>query len=235
MSAGIAIGFDLGETLLTYADTPLSWASLYRPALERSAVACHAQPDEAGFARAAAILALYNTRLHPRTAEIGASEIFTEILESWSLSTAKHLSAAIAAFFGFFQQRLVSYPESSTVLAELRAASFRLGVLTDVPYGMPKEFVLRDLRSGGLETAIDVLLTSCEVGWRKPAAQGFQALAKKLGTTTDRLWFVGNEEKDIAGSLAAGATAVLIDRENRQPCWGQTHTIHDLREIRALL
>ena len=30
-----AVGFDLGETLLTYADTPLNWAALYSAALAK--------------------------------------------------------------------------------------------------------------------------------------------------------------------------------------------------------
>ncbi len=230
-----AIGFDLGETILTYADTPLSWASLYRPALERVAKTCHASPDEAAFSRAEKILATHNTRLHPRTREIGAERIFTEILMAWALPPTPYLPSTLAEFFGFFQQRLVSYPESAPALAALRATGYRLGVLTDVPYGMPRAFVERDLHNGGLGAAIDVLLTSVEVGWRKPATPGFHALATALGVEASDLWYIGNEEKDIAGALAAGATAVLIDRENRQPSWGQSHTIRDLRDLEQLL
>lgn len=230
-----AIGFDLGETLLTYADTPLSWASLYRPALECVAEACQASPDEAAFSRAEKILAARNTRLHPRTKETSAEKIFAEILTAWAIPTTPQLPATLAEFFGFFQQRLVSYPESATTLAALRAAGYRLGVLTDVPYGMPRTFVERDLSNGGLGSAVDVLLTSVEVGWRKPAIPGFHALATALGVAASELWYVGNEEKDIAGAITAGATAVLIDRENRHPRWGQAHTIHDLRELDAII
>lgn len=145
------------------------------------------------------------------------------------------LSAALAAFFTFFQQRLVAYPESAAVLTALRAQGVPLGALTDVPYGMPRAFVENDLRLSGLAPLLDVVLTSVDVGERKPTPTGFHTLAAALHTPVTTLWYVGNEEKDIVGARAAGATAVLIDRENHQPRWGQAHTIRNLRELPALV
>ncbi len=232
----LAVGFDLGETLLTYADTPLSWARLYTPALTRVATACDAQPGAEGYARAEAILARHNTRLHPRTVEIGAEQIFTDILTTWAVpAVEQQLPAALAAFFTFFQQRLIAYPESAAVLTMLRAKDVTLGALTDVPYGMPRTFVENDLRLSGLAPFLDAVLTSVDVGERKPATTGFHALAAALKVPITALWYIGNEEKDIVGARAAGATAVLIDRENRQPRWGQAHTLRDLRELLAIL
>jgi putative hydrolase of the HAD superfamily len=34
------VGFDLGETLIFYRDTPLNWAALYPEALRAAAEAC---------------------------------------------------------------------------------------------------------------------------------------------------------------------------------------------------
>ena len=230
-----AVGFDLGETLFTYAATPLNWASLYRSALTRVADECGQSPDATAFECAEQILSRHNTRLHPRTAEVTAEAIFQAILKCWNVNDGDRLHPAIAAFFRFFQHRLVAYPESADTLISLKKAGFRLGALTDVPYGMPRAFVERDLRAVNLEPQLDVLLTSVDVGFRKPAAIGFRLLARNLGVADDDLWFVGNEEKDIAGSLAAGATAVLIDRENLRPQWGQHHTIRTLSELGVLL
>lgn len=231
-----ANGFDLGETLLTYADTPLSWAALYAPALARVAASCHAQPDAAAHAQAEAILARHNTRLHPRTIEIGAEQIFTEILTAWTVpQKERQLPAALTAFFTFFQQRLTAYPESAVVLTTLRAKGVPLGALSDVPYGMPRTFVENDLRLSGLAPLLDVVLTSVDVGERKPSPTGFHALATALNVPIAALWYVGNEEKDIVGARVAGATAVLIDRENRQPRWGQAHTLRDLCELVEIL
>lgn len=233
MSPIAAIGFDLGETLLTYADTPPSWSTLYAAALTQVAMRCEAAPDPAAKMAAAKILTRYNTRLHPRSEEISAEIIFGEILETWSLPRGRHLQPAIEAFFGFFQQRLQTYPETLEVLGKLRGQGIRIGVLTDVPYGMPRDFVQRDLAAARVENLIDRWLTSVQVGWRKPEPAGFHALARALEIAPPDLWYVGNEEKDIVGARNAGCIAVLVDREDRRPNWGQRHTIRDLREVLA--
>jgi putative hydrolase of the HAD superfamily len=227
-----AVGFDLGETLLTYADTPLSWASLYPDALARVATATAVELNDERYAFAAAILAQYNTRLNPRRNEVPAEAIFLEILRAWEIAPTRRLvNGAISAFFDFFQQRMQPYPEAAEVLSTLRSRDLRVGVLTDVPYGMPLSFVERDLTGAKLASLVDVLLTSVEVGRRKPDPAAFQALARKLDVAPHELWYVGNEEKDIAGALAAGATAVLVDRAGAAPSWGQHHTVRDLREL----
>lgn len=232
----LAIGFDLGETLFTYAGTPLSWAPLYRSALTATAAACALQPDVDAYTRAEIILTRHNTRQHPRTIEIGAERIFTEILGTWDApDIERFLPTALTAFFAFFQQRLIAYPESVATLTTLRAMGVKLGALTDVPYGMPRVFVENDLRASGLNALLNVLLTSVEVGERKPAPTGFHVLAAALHVPTTALWYIGNEEKDIVGARGSRAIAVLIDRENRQPSWGQTHTIRNLQELPRLV
>jgi putative hydrolase of the HAD superfamily len=234
MRATTAIGFDRGDTLLTYTNTPLNWAALYPAALGSVARRLKAAPTPAQLNDAGHILARYNTRLHPRTREIAAGEIFREVLAAWRLPP-NPAHAALEAFFGFFQQRMTPYPETLSVLRDLRALGARLGVLTDVPYGMPRALVERDLAGANLTALVDELLTSVEVGWRKPEPAGFRALAAKLGVAANELWLVGNEEKDIAGALTAGARAVLVDRENRRPNWGQAHTIRRLSELPVML
>jgi putative hydrolase of the HAD superfamily len=231
-----AIGFDLGETLLTYAGTPLNWAALYPDALARVAAACGAAPAPADLDRAIQRLRQANTRLHPRAREIRAEELFAGLLADWGRpADAAETRRGLEAFFGFFQRRMQPYPDTAPALAALRARGLRLGVLTDVPYGMPREFVERDLAGAGLTACLDTLLTSGEVGWRKPDPAGFHALAARLEAAASTLWYVGNEEKDIRGALAAGLTAVLIDRDRQRPAWGQHHTVSDLRALPELV
>jgi putative hydrolase of the HAD superfamily len=227
----VVLGFDVGETLLTYSGIQPSWTDHYRDALQAVATACRFELTADSASRASDTLRRYNTRLHPRSRETAAHAIFREILSDWEMEPDPHLASALESFFGYFQQRMTSYPETLDVLTNLKRRGVRLGALTDVPYGMPREFVHGDLAGAGLGQVIDVVLTSVDVGWRKPEPIGFQELARKLGTSPDRLWFIGNEEKDIAGAIAAGATAILIDRARRNPMWGQQHTIRSLTEL----
>jgi putative hydrolase of the HAD superfamily len=230
-----AVGFDLGETLLTYADTPLNWTALYPQALAHVAQHCALPlgPDETRAAEE--ILKRYNTRLHPRTKETTAQIIFAEIVSRWPVAAADRSDEIIAAFFAFFQQRVVTYSDTVPTLTALRTQGVPVGMLTDAPYGMPRDFVQRDLAAVAIAGLLDTWLTSVDVGWRKPEPVGFRALASSLGTTVEQLCFIGNEEKDVRGALAAGAIAVLVDRERKRPDWGQHHTIRDLSELPALL
>ena len=77
------VGFDLGDTLIFYRETPLSWVSLYPEALRCVAKACQAAPVAGQFDAAAQVLARYNTRITPRTEEVTAEEILSLVLRSW--------------------------------------------------------------------------------------------------------------------------------------------------------
>lgn len=230
-----AIGFDLGDTLLAYRGVPLNWASLYDEALRAVAVRCGAVPTAEGFASARAILSRFNTRLTPRTHEVGAGEIFGLILSSWGMPQPESVAAAIEAFFAFFQQRLTAYEDTVPVLETLRRRKIPIGVLTDVPYGMPRQFVERDLRDGGISGLIDVLLTSVDAGVRKPEAAGYIVLAERLGVAPSETLYVGNESKDVIGAARAGLGPALIDRTGQKPDHGQQFTISTLHQLPDLV
>lgn len=229
------VGFDLGDTLLFYRDTPLSWVSLYPEALRSVANACQASPTPGQFDAAAQVLARYNTRIVARTHEVTAEEILSLVLRSWDRDAAADLPAAIDAFFTFFQQNMCAYPETVPVLAALRQQGIPTGILTDVPYGMSRAFVQRDLDGAGISGYFDALLTSVEVGVRKPETAGYLALASCLGVAPHELLYVGNEPKDVIGATRAGVVAVFLDRTGNGGNHGQDFTIPTLSGIQDVI
>lgn len=233
-----AVGFDFGETLIYYQGTPLSWKSLYPEALTFMARGCNYRATSACVDKASSISILeeYNTRLYPRITEVSSDVIIGKILESWGLSTAQHLGSATEHFFTFFQQQVAIYDDVLPVLEILKDRGLKTGILTDVPYGMKKEFVERDLSSVGiLSHYLDVLLTSVDVGHRKPDPIGYIHLARKLGVKLDEMIYIGNEKKDIEGANAAGMHSALIARDGELHEWGQQHSIKSLHEIIQLI
>jgi putative hydrolase of the HAD superfamily len=230
-----AVGFDLGDTLLFYRDTPMSWVALYPEALAAVARSCKAQPTAGQFERAKEILTQHNTRVVPRTREIPAETILGLILEAWELDPAKHSNTTIEAFFSFFQQRLSAYPETVSVLQTLRAQNIPTGILTDVAYGMPRAFVERDIAGAGITGLFDALLTSVEVGVRKPEPAAYLELAKRLGSDPGQMLYVGNEAKDVIGAKRAGALAVFLDRHGTGENHGQDFTISTLTNLLTIL
>ncbi|AIQ19069.1 hypothetical protein H70357_21925 [Paenibacillus sp. FSL H7-0357] len=223
-----AVGFDLGDTLIYYDNVPLNWRNLYRSALIKIAQDLNLQFSNEIIHNAEIVLSRYNTRINPREHEVNDIEIFDEILTVWGLSD-EYTNQVINTFFGFFQQRSMVYPEAITLLKELKRKDIRIGILTDVPYGMSKSLVLRDIEP--IKKYVDVLLTSVDVGYRKPRPEGFVALCKQLKVSSDQMMFVGNEEKDVTGANLTGIKSILIDKEDQNNEWNQQISIRNLNEL----
>ena len=228
------IGFDLGDTLLFYDGIPLNWAEHYPAALAAVAQACGISPNENERADAREILLRHNTRVNPRVEEVPAEEIFSLLLQVWKVDPATHLARAIESFFSFFQEQMRLFPDTLPVLRELGAQGIRIGVLTDVPYGMPLSLVQRDLKRAGICEMIDVLVTSTMAGRRKPDPAGFLELAKRLGAAPVEMLFVGNEPRDVLGANRAGLASALLDRDRTGADYGQRFSFSSLAEIDRL-
>ena len=228
----MAVVFDIGETLICYGN-PLSWAPLYRPALERADRECALGLAEGDFLSAVEVLKRYNTRICPRIREVRADDIFQEILDGWGRPDGPR-ERVKRAFFAFFKQNDPHpFPDVPGTLAELKRAGVRTATLSDVAYGEDNETALADIR--GIADYIDLPLTSRDIGWRKPDGRGLRYIAERFREDVGKLIFVGDEEKDVRCANGAGAVSVLIDRGGRRPDYGQHYTISSMDELRKIL
>lgn len=228
-----AVGFDLGDTLIYYPGVPLNWLSLYRGALVNIGRVCGVELTEPMLDDGQEVLALYNTRLHPRREEVTFRSILASLFSAWNASPEKLEDAAEAAFFDTFQRHATLYNDVLPALQDLQQRDIVAGLLTDVPYGMSSRFVARDIAP--FEDYLDIWFTSCTVEVRKPDPDGFEMLMSALGVWKDEMLYVGNEEKDIVGANRAGLYSVLIDRESTGSNYGQWKTIQSLSELPRLL
>lgn len=226
-----AVSFDIGHTLVKY-NNPLSWQALYEPALRQVLIKCGFGVNAEYIQLASAILNQYNTRINPRETEVDSDTVFREIFDSWGRSY-RWIEIAKEAFYGFFQVGAVCFDDSVPTLKALHANGIKIGVLTDVAYGMDNEFSLRDIAP--LRAYIDAIFTSVDVGYRKPHMVGFFRLLRALDVSPSQMMYVGDEEKDISGANRLGIVSVLIDRTEKHPDFGQRFTISSLTEIAALI
>lgn len=137
------------------------------------------------------------------------------------------------SFFSFFLEEASLYPEAKQVLSVLKFEGIKLGVYTNVAYGMLEPLALRDIVD--LSPVFDVVLTSVSVGYRKPNAKGYQILLHGLNAKPDEMLFVGDEENDIVGANRLGIGSVLVNRSGGSLDFGQRHTIQSLAEIPDIL
>ena len=226
-----AVSFDIGGTLVRY-NNPLNWKSLYEPALMRVSEQCGFTMSAADIKTASAVLSKYNTRENPREKEVTSGIIFTEIFDALNLPH-DNLDIAEKAFYGFFQSDAVCYDDAEDTLRFIRTCGKQTGALTDVAYGMDNKFSLRDIAA--IHHYFDIVLTSADVGFRKPHAAGFLKLLSAFDISPSEMIYIGDEHKDIEGANALGIVSVLIDRSNASPHWGQRYTIRRLADIRNLI
>jgi len=230
-----AVGFDLGDTLIFSKGIPLNWKSLYHDALSLAATACNCVISPERISNAAKILEEYNTRLNPRTVEVVSDEIIGRVLDSWGVSKSQYFDIATDSFFSFFQRQVAVYDDTVAVLRTLRQKGLKIGVLTDVPYGMKRALIQRNIDAVGISTFIDVLFTSVDVGYRKPESIGYLKLASELRVGPEEMLFVGNEKKDIEGANRAGMYSVLLSRDGERHIWDQKRQIENLYELESII
>ena len=215
-----AVGFDLGETLYHHRHAPMRWLERGRPAIERVVDAFGVDRSKARVATGRKSPGRHSTYLRERVRRVAASKVVTDVS---------------AAFFERFRTSLEAYPGAVETLATLKESGFTVGALTNVPPGMPRRTIQRDLERLGLAPYIDGFVTSFEVGLRKPHRAAFERLAATLAVDLPDIAYVGNLPTDVTGALAAGCVPIFLDRTERGIDYGQAATVHHLLEIPSLL
>jgi putative hydrolase of the HAD superfamily len=227
-----AVLFDFGNTLVS-SGLPLNWQEFYREALVKIMDAIGISTDTQKIEIGEKVLRRYNTRVNPREYEVTDTLIFFDLFQEWGFTDLTRLDKAKDIFFSYFLGRTTVYPETESVLREIKKRNLKTGVLTDTAYGADKKYLVSGARD--IVQYIDFFLASTEVGLRKPNTKGYLLLVKELNANPADCLFVGDEEKDIIGANKAGMLSVLIDRSGKQTNYSQQYTIKSLTEILNLI
>ena len=63
----------------------------------------------------------------------------------------------------------------------------------------------------GLDRYVDVVVSSCDIGFVKPSPEAFQILIKNLGVHPRNLYHVGDTYlDDVVGAINSGANGILF-------------------------
>jgi putative hydrolase of the HAD superfamily len=133
------------------------------------------------------------------------ADVLRDALPATALGPHELLDALLAAL------RFRPFPEVPDVLRELRAAGIALVVVSNW------DVSLHDvMATTGLCGLVDGVLTSAETGEPKPGGAMFRAAMQLAGAAPEESLHAGDSlEHDVAGALAAGMRAVLVDRAGR--------------------
>ncbi|MFE9189941.1 HAD family hydrolase [Micromonospora sp. NPDC007208] len=109
--------------------------------------------------------------------------------------------------------RGVTYRPDVPGIIETLAERFRLAVVTNTHKA---DLVPRHLAAMGISGLFETVVTSLEVGWRKPHPAIFAEALRQMRTDGADVLFVGDDyTADYLGSVAAGIKVFLIDPGRR--------------------
>ena len=125
----------------------------------------------------------------------------------------------------------ITYDDVIPTLATLRAAGYRLGVLTNMPLEMAP--LCQRL---GLTDYLDFVVGSNETGAEKPHAPVFLAALERMAAEPGEAVHVGDQYRsDVLGARAVGMHSVLIDRGGWHSQVDDCPRIGSLAELQPLL
>jgi putative hydrolase of the HAD superfamily len=141
------------------------------------------------------------------------------------LDDVRDPEACFQALFAHFSrpQAWRCNPEAASALQALGESGYDLSIASNYDHR------LRSVVRGKPELGrINRLVISSEVGWRKPGAQFFAAIATAHGLAASQILYVGDDlVNDCEAAQAAGMRSVLYSREDK----GNTPQIRRLTEL----
>lgn len=129
---------------------------------------------------------------------------------------------------------LAAYKEVPFMLAKLKAAGYATAILSN---GEP-EMLDGAVKSAGLETTLDAVLSVEDIGVFKPDARVYDMVGTRFGTAPEQVLFVSSNGWDAASAAGFGFHTVWVNRAgepmDRLP-FEPAHVLPDLTTIPDLI
>ncbi|MEK7476130.1 MAG: HAD family hydrolase [Candidatus Coatesbacteria bacterium] len=238
----IAVLFDLGGTLVDYYEWT-EWPAVYAECIERAV----------SFLKTRSIPALDDAEVVRRMDSIREEERqrlrvrgdwrVWPIEERMKLALFPDGSAVEAGLLQLVGREFIApmlararlIPGSLPALEALRNRGLPMAIVTNTPWGSPREPWVEEIHRHGLDEFTKTFVTCRDAGWRKPDRRVFALACDRLGVRAEHCWFVGDEPVwDYEGAAAAGMKPVLLDRKGQHAGKGLT-VIRQLGELVGLL
>jgi len=107
-----------------------------------------------------------------------------------------------------FSADIVLDPDLKGTLATLRRRGVRVAMLTNSIH--PAATKLAWLRERGVAELFDLIYSSVEAGYKKPAPEIFLAFARSVSVPPEEVVFVGHDPAEVQGAKRAGMMTVCL-------------------------
>lgn len=208
-----AVLFDLGHTLINYHD---DWRDPERRAVAKVArKVCDASPDGIDPEQVAKyLLGLLEegrkVKLEQHL-EIPLEDVLGNCFHRFAVEGDEELmERGLEEFYAVLLEHRELVPGTREMLQFVKENDFKVGLVSDVAWGLPSYFPQRDMKHYQLDEFFDDLVFSTDVGLRKPNPKIFKIALSNIGAKAECSYFVGNNlQADILGALNVGMFAVL--------------------------
>jgi putative hydrolase of the HAD superfamily len=135
------------------------------------------------------------------------------------------------------QEYWATYRAAAFVLPEVRPTLLRVQRENQIPLGVVSNFMVEGgipslLYEHGLEHFFQVVLVSCDHGFRKPSPTIYQAAIRAAGVAPEEILFVGDDlVSDYQGPRSMGMNSLLYDRRGLHR--EVEHRVESLQEIES--
>lgn len=208
-----AVIFDLGHTLIDYYD---DWRIPEKRAVSKFYDIVSGSvddPPEEGEFIDVMILELEKARNRRRTEmiEIPLESFLHDRLVQFSVPPSEEvIVGGLEVFYQALLEHRKLIPGTVEMLRDLKDRGYLIGLISDVAWGLPSYFPMRDMTFYGLDGFFDDLVFSSDVGLRKPNPSIFRIALDNLGVTAIESAYVGNNlQVDVKGALEVGLKAIL--------------------------
>lgn len=235
-----AVLFDLGHTLIDYY---CDWHGPEQRGVERIyRLVCETSPAPVDQNEFTAYLTeqLAHTRVKKREemVEVPLTELLGDCLDRYGCLDEVTLQEGLEIFYGVLLEDRELVHGAVEVLERIKDRGLMVGLISDVAWGLPSEFPLRDMKHFGLEQYFDDMVFSTDVGLRKPHPKVFKIALSNLGVSASDAIYIGNSPfHDIKGAQGVGMKAVLKRSNNclLEDDVVPDHVVSELREIESLI
>ncbi len=170
--------------------------------------------------------------------EVPLAELMGECLERYGCLDQDNLERSLEVFYGVLLEDRRLVDGAVELLSSIKERGLSIGLISDVAWGLPSEFPMRDIRHFGMDAYFDDYVFSTDVGLRKPHPKMFKIALSNLGVEASEAMYVGNSlAQDIKGANGVGIRSVLKYSSYCPRAEGVVpdHTVRTLGEVEGLI
>jgi putative hydrolase of the HAD superfamily len=143
---------------------------------------------------------------------ISEEQYWEEIVQSYGIDQPEQIQRA-KQILTADRDNVHFFEGVSDTLAALKKMGFLLGIITDTATSVSTK--LKWFEKGGFGAVWDALISSNEIGARKPAPRIYQAALKQLGVSAGQAAFVCHCAYELDGARAVGMKTIAFNYEKQ--------------------